>query len=37
MVEKYEHSPYMELQRRVYPNNPDKDDYLDSLLAVLVL
>jgi hypothetical protein len=37
MVEKYEHSPYMELQRRVYPNNPDKDDDLDSLLAVLVL
>jgi hypothetical protein len=37
MVEQYEHYPYMELQRRVYPNNPDKDDYLESLLAVLVL
>ena len=37
MVEKYEHSPYMELLRRVYPNYPDKDDYLKSLFAVLVL
>ncbi len=37
MVEQYEHYPYMELQRRVYPNNPDKDDYLESHLAVLVL
>jgi hypothetical protein len=37
MVEKYEHSTYMELQPRVYPNNPDKDDYLESHLAVLVL
>ncbi len=27
----YEHSPYIELQRRTYPNNPDKDDYLKSL------
>jgi hypothetical protein len=37
MVEQYEHYPYMELQRRVYLNNPDKDDYPESLLAVLVL
>lgn len=37
MVEKYQHSLYAELQRRVYPNNPDNDDYLESLLADLVL
>ena len=37
MLEMYEHFPYMELERRVYPNYPDKDDYLESLLAVLVL
>jgi hypothetical protein len=28
---RYGHSPYIELQRRVYPNNPDKDDYLKAL------
>lgn len=32
MVEKYEHSPHMELERRVYPNYPDKDDYLAPFL-----
>jgi hypothetical protein len=30
-LEKYEHSLYIDLQRRVYPNNPDKDDYIQSL------
>jgi hypothetical protein len=30
-LEKYERSPYLELQRRVFPNNPDKDDYLEAL------
>jgi len=25
MVEKYEHSRYIEEQRRTYPNEPDKD------------
>src|SRR5215218_1390696 len=30
-LEKYQHSPYIELQRRVYPNNPDKDGYLKAL------
>jgi hypothetical protein len=30
-LEKYRYSPYVELQRRVYPNNPDKDDYLKAL------
>jgi len=25
MVEKYEHSRYIEEQRRTYPNDPDKD------------
>jgi hypothetical protein len=30
-LEKYRYSPYIELQRRVYPNNPDKDDYLKAL------
>jgi hypothetical protein len=29
--EKYQRSPYIELQRQVYPNNPDKDGYLKSL------
>jgi len=29
--ERYEHSPYIEEQRRTYPNNPDKDKYLKSL------
>ena len=31
ILEKYQHSPYIELQRQVYPNNPDKDDYLKRL------
>lgn len=31
VLEKYEHSPYIELQARTYPNNPDKDDYLKAL------
>ena len=31
VLEKYEHSPYIERQRRVYPNNADKDMYLKSL------
>jgi hypothetical protein len=31
VLEEYEHSPYIELQRRTYPNNPDKDRYLKSL------
>jgi hypothetical protein len=30
-MEKYKPSPYLELQRQVYPNNPDKDDYLKAL------
>src|SRR5215212_6701732 len=30
-LQRYEHSPYIELQRQVYPRNPDKDDYLNSL------
>ena len=31
VLEEYERSPYIELQRSVYPNNPDKDSYLKSL------
>ena len=31
ILERYKHSPYIELQRQVYPNNPDKDDYLKAL------
>ncbi|MBD0328300.1 MAG: hypothetical protein ICV68_17915 [Pyrinomonadaceae bacterium] len=31
VLEKYRDSPYIELQRKVYPNNPDKDDYLKAL------
>src|SRR5215212_3898594 len=30
-LQRHEHSPYIELQRQVYPRNPDKDDYLKSL------
>ena len=30
-LEKYKDSPYIEEQKRTYPNNPDKDDYLKSL------
>jgi hypothetical protein len=31
VLERYERSPYVELQRMTYPANPDKDDYLKSL------
>ncbi len=31
VLEEYKTSPYIELQRRTYPNNPDKDTYLKSL------
>ena len=31
VLQDYEHSPYIERQRRTYPNNSDKDDYLKSL------
>ena len=31
MLRRYEHSPYIGLQRQLYPNNPDKDGYLKSL------
>jgi hypothetical protein len=31
VLEQYEHSPYIERQRRTYPNNPDKDNYLAAL------
>jgi len=31
ILRRYEHSPYIDLQRQVYPNNPDKDDYLKRL------
>ena len=30
-LDKYERSPYIELQRRTYPNNPEKDRYLEAL------
>ncbi len=30
-LEKYQHSPYIELQQQVYPNNPDKGDFLKAL------
>src|SRR5919107_910706 len=30
-LQRYEHSAYIEEQKRNYPNNPDKDDYLKSL------
>ncbi len=30
-LQKYQHSPYIEGQKRTYPNNPDKDGYLKSL------
>ncbi len=30
-LERYRHSPYIELQWRVYPNNPDKESYLKAL------
>ena len=31
VLERHEHSPYIERQRRTYPNNPDKDGYLRRL------
>ena len=31
VLERYVRSPYIEEQRRTYPNNPDKDGYLKSL------
>jgi len=31
ILKRYEHSPYIELQRQVYPNNPDKDGYIKAL------
>jgi hypothetical protein len=31
VLEKYKDSPYIELQQRVYPNNPDKDGYIEAL------
>jgi hypothetical protein len=31
VLERYERSPYIEEQRRTYPNNPDKDEYLAAL------
>src|SRR5215211_2122723 len=31
VLQRYEHSPYIEGQKRTYPNNPDKDGYLKSL------
>jgi hypothetical protein len=30
-LERYAHSPYIELQRRAFPNNPNKDDYFEAL------
>lgn len=30
-LERYKDSPYIELQRKTFPNNPDKDGYLKSL------
>lgn len=31
VLEQYKNSPYIELQQRVYPSNPDKDEYLKAL------
>src|SRR5215211_6438230 len=30
-LQRYENSPYIEEQKRTYPNNPDKDGYIESL------
>ncbi len=30
-LERYQHSPYIELHKQVYPNNPDKNDDLQAL------
>jgi len=40
VLERYEHSSYIEDQKRTYPGNPDKDDYLkrlDRLRHVMIL
>jgi len=34
VLEEYKTSPYIELQRRTYPNNPDKDEYLKALVRL---
>ena len=31
VLQRYEHSPYIEGQKKTYSNNPDKDGYLKSL------
>ncbi len=31
VLERFERSPYIELQRSVYPNNPEKSNYLEAL------
>jgi len=31
VLEQYRDSPYIEQQQHMYPNNPDKDDYLKAL------
>jgi hypothetical protein len=31
VLQRYEHSPYIEKQKSTYPNNPDKDGYIQSL------
>ena len=33
-LEKYKRSSYIELQRKTYPNNPDKDNYLEALIRL---
>src|SRR5215212_1393645 len=30
-LQRYEHSPYIEEQKQVYPDNPDKDGYIKAL------
>jgi hypothetical protein len=30
-LERYAHSPYIEEQKKTYPNNPDKDGYIEAL------
>jgi hypothetical protein len=34
VLDKYERSPYIEEQTRTYPNNPDKDGYLEALMRL---
>ncbi len=36
-LERYKESSYIELQRKTYPNNPDKDDYLTHLTQRIAL